>query len=203
MSRLEELIAELCPNGVEYRKLIEVADILYGYPFASNLFSEEPMGMPLIRIRDVKPGTTSTYYKGDFPKEYIIHKGDILVGMDGEFNLNKWNSDDAILNQRVCKISANRGNSILNGFLFHLLGPIFKKIEEEIGGSTVKHLSAKIINALSIPVPPLPVQEEIVRILDNFAELTAELTAELRGCPACFLILKGVVISSHETNRFS
>lgn len=179
MSRLDELIAELCPDGVEYKNLVDVADILYGYPFASSLFSEDPVGMPLVRIRDVKVGSTSTYYMGDFSNKYIIHKGDILIGMDGEFNLNKWDSDDALLNQRVCKINKKCTNNVINSFLFHVLGPIFKKIENETGGSTVKHLSSKMINSLKIPVPPLPVQEEIVRILDTFSELTAKLTAEL------------------------
>ena len=150
MSRLEELIAALCPDGVEYKNLIHVADILYGYPFASNLFSDNPADMPLIRIRDVKSGTTSTYYKGKFSSEYIIHRGDILIGMDGEFNLSRWKSDDAILNQRVCKISSNSKNNVIDGFLFHILGPMFKKIENEIGGSTVKHLSAKIIKSIKI-----------------------------------------------------
>ena len=69
-----------------------------------------------------------------------------------------------------------------HNYLFHLLIPLFKKIESETSGSTVKHLSAKAINNISIPIPPLLEQQRIVSILDNFEalvneELPAEITA--------------------------
>jgi type I restriction enzyme S subunit len=105
----------------------------------------------------------------------------MIVGMDGEFNLNKWNDRDSILNQRVCKIESKNENITNNNYLFHLLIPLFKKIESETSGSTVKHLSAKAINNISIPIPPLPIQQEIVRILDTFTDLDAELQAELEA----------------------
>ena len=72
---------------VEWKKLVSIADVLYGYPFESSLFSEDSKYIPLIRIRDVKPGKASTYYSGEVIEDYLIKKGDILVGMDGEFNL--------------------------------------------------------------------------------------------------------------------
>lgn len=152
---------------VEKKKLISVADVQYGYPFESSLFSEDDNYMPLIRIRDVKPGIPSTYYSGEYPSEYIIRKGDILVGMDGEFNLAKWKSRDGLLNQRVLKLSGK--NDICNsGYLYHYMGPVFKKIESQTAGGSVKHLSAKIINSIQIPVPSLSEQNRIVGILDTF-----------------------------------
>lgn len=181
MNKIERMLQELCPEGVEYKKLIDVAEILYGYPFDANLFTEDNQYIPLIRIRDVKSAKASTYYKGDFNDIYIIKRGDILVGMDGNFNLEKWNDRNGVLNQRVCKIYAKNQLVVINEYLYHLLGPIFKKIEEEVKGGTVKHLSAAKINRIEIPVPPLPIQKEIVRILDHFTELTAELQAELQA----------------------
>ena len=179
-TKVEQLIQQYCPDGVEWRKLKDVADFQYGYPFAAELFTDDDSFCPLIRIRDVKPGTTKTFYKGEVLPEYLIRKGDILVGMDGEFNLARWQSADALLNQRVCKIKANSQNIVLDGFLYHYLLPLFKQIEASIQGSTVKHLSAQKLNTITIPVPPLPVQEEIVRILDTLTELQAELQAELQ-----------------------
>lgn len=177
MSKLQQLINRLCPNGVEFSRLTTVANILYGYPFNSKLFSEDNTFIPLIRIRDVKPAKASTYYKGDYSLDYVIHKGDILVGMDGNFNLEKWNDCDALLNQRVCKIYSKDETIVSNGFLYHLLGPIFKSIEDELHSGTVIHLSAARINKIDIPVPPIEVQEEIVKILDRFADYSAELQA--------------------------
>lgn len=181
MSKLQELINHLCPCGVHYSKLVEVANVLYGFPFNSKEFTEDSNFIPLIRIRDVKPAKASTFYSGEYSEDYIIHRGDILVGMDGNFNLEKWNDRDGLLNQRVCKIYSKNENIILNGFLYHLLGPLFKAIEDELHSGTVIHLSAARINKLTIPVPPIEVQEEIVRILDTFSAHAAELQAELQA----------------------
>lgn len=179
MSKIEDLIKQYCPNGVECRKLVDITNILYGYPFNSKLFTEDDRYIPLIRIRDIKEGRSTTYYKGEILKNYIIKKGDILVGMDGEFNLGKWNSKDALLNQRTLKISTQNCSIVLNGYLFHILKPLFKNIEKSINGSTVKHLSDKAIKRIKIPVPPMTVQEEIVKILDSYSELEAELETKL------------------------
>lgn len=181
MSSIEQLISEDCSRGVEYTKLVDIAQILYGFPFQSKMFTEDEKYIPLIRIRDIKQGKASIYYKGSFLPEFIIKKGDMIVGMDGEFNLNKWNDRESILNQRVCKIVSNNEKIANNNYLFHLLIPLFKKIESETSGSTVKHLSARVIQNIIIPLPPLPIQQEIVRILDTFTDLDAELQAELEA----------------------
>ena len=152
---------------VEWKKLVAVSDVLYGYPFESSQFSEDSTYMPLIRIRDVKPAKASTYYSGEFNEAYRIKKGDILVGMDGEFNLGKWDDRDGLLNQRVLKLKGKDGYSI-DGYLFHYMGPVFKKIEKETAGGSVKHLSAKVINSILIPIPSLEEQTRIVGILDTF-----------------------------------
>ncbi len=152
---------------MEWKKLVSVSDVLYGYPFESSLFSEDSNYMPLIRIRDVKPAKASTYYTGEILDSYRIKKGDILVGMDGEFNLGKWNDRDGLLNQRVLKLKGKRGYS-LDGYLFHYMGPVFKKIEKETAGGSVKHLSAKVINNIQIPIPSISEQQQIVDILDTF-----------------------------------
>ena len=163
---------------VEWKKLVSVANVLYGYPFESSLFSEDSNYMPLIRIRDVKPAKASTYYSGEIREEYRIKKGDILVGMDGEFNLGRWDDRDGLLNQRVLKISGKKGCSI-DGYLFHYMGPVFKKIEKETAGGSVKHLSAKVINNILVPIPSLSEQQRIVSILDTFTSSISNLKQQI------------------------
>jgi len=180
MSKVDDLLHELCPDGVTYRLLVDVADILYGYPCDASKFNEEKNGMPLIRIRNVLNGQTETFTTEKVPDDYIIKKGDLLVGMDGNFHVGNWKMEDSILCQRVCKIySKNENELVSNRYLSHLLGPIMKAIENSKQSGTVKHLLAKDINAITIPVPPLEIQCEIVHILDSFTELTSELITEL------------------------
>lgn len=163
---------------VEWKKLVSVSDVLYGYPFESSLFSENSNNIPLIRIRDVKPAKASTYYSGDIIENYIIKRGDILVGMDGEFNIGKWDDRDGLLNQRVLKLSGKDG-LCLDGYLFHYMGPVFKRIEKETPGGSVKHLSAKAINNIVIPVPSMSHQMSIVEILDTFTSSIENLKEQI------------------------
>lgn len=179
MSNLEELIERLCPDGVEYESLIDLCDVLYGFPCDASKFNDDMIGLPLVRIRDVLEGKSDTYTIESVPEEYKIHSGDLLVGMDGNFHVGIWKDIEAILCQRVCRISSKDNEVLLDGFLNHLIEPIMKKIELGKQSGTVKHLLAKDIKAIKLPVPPLEVQREIVRILDNFTFLTAELAAEL------------------------
>ena len=180
MSRLDELIQQYCPDGVEYVRFVDYANVLYGCPFDAAQFTNDSSYIPLIRIRDVLSGKAGTYYKGEYSHDYIIKKGDILVGMDGNFNLGIWDDIDGLLCQRVCKLYTKDETRLLNGFIRHYRKPVFRQIEESTPGGSVKHLSAKAINSIHIPLPPLPVQEEIVRVLDAFTELQAELQAELQ-----------------------
>lgn len=147
-------------------KLTDICNIQYGYPFDSSGFSSSPGdGMPLIRIRDVKNGYTDTYYKGNYPSDYIVHKGDYLVGMDGEFNIASWQSEDALLNQRVCKV-CSKDSSVLTTYLYRFLSKELKRIEDETPYVTVKHLSAKRLNQVCLEVPSVSEQERIVAELD-------------------------------------
>ncbi|WP_413734525.1 hypothetical protein [Shewanella sp. BJSY2023SW005] len=87
-------------------KLEKLTTILSGFAFKSANFSETE-GLPLARIRDVVRGRSETFYKGDYSDDFVINDGDMLIGMDGDFNREKWQGGKALLNQRVCKITAD------------------------------------------------------------------------------------------------
>lgn len=179
MSKIEEMIKRLCPNGVERAFLTNIASILYGYPFEASLFTENDKYIPLIRIRDILSGTPSTFYIGDYSDEYIVKEGDMLVGMDGNFNLRKWKSRNGVLCQRTCKIESKDESVVLNNYLYHILVPLFKRIEDNTPSGSVKHLSARTINNISIPLPPLTIQREIVSVLDSFTTLIDKMKQEV------------------------
>jgi type I restriction enzyme S subunit len=140
--------------------LKRISKVLYGYPLNSSLFNAEN-GRIVVRIRDVLQARSSTYTTEDVPNEYILHKGDMLIGMDGNFNVNFWNTDGAILNQRVCKITAN-SSYYSQKFLFYAIPYFLNKIEESVSFSTVKHLSDKHLTEMIVPLPPLNEQSRIV-----------------------------------------
>ncbi len=155
----------------EYKKLVDVCRIQYGFAFDSALFNEDGEGLPLVRIRDVVRGFSETHFKGVYAKDYLVRSGDYLIGMDGEFNIAQWKSEDALLNQRVCRIEVKAVEKVAMRFLYYFLSMHLKEIENETPFVTVKHLSAKRINQIAAPVPPLPVQEQIVSELDKVSEI--------------------------------
>lgn len=117
------------------KKLIDLCNIQYGYAFDSSMFSEDSSNIPIIRIRDVKRGYSETYYSGNFSDDYIVSKGDLLIGMDGEFNIAKWKSNDALLNQRVCKVTVRE--DVDEEYIRYALSKKLKEIERKTSFVTV------------------------------------------------------------------
>ena len=159
------------------KQLTDLCTIQYGYAFDSESFTTDNSFPPLVRIRDVKRGFSETFYSGDYPPEYVIHSGDLLVGMDGEFNIARWRSGDALLNQRVCKISATRGTD--EEYLRFALQKALKEIEDRTAFVTVKHLSAKELNKLELDIPDMGEQARIAQILCKLERVISMREAEL------------------------
>lgn len=161
------------PNNWCWIELGKLVSLKTGYPFDSKHFitSKTLHTRPLIRIRDIVRGYTETYTDEACPNEYIIKKGEILIGMDGDFNVAKWQSEDALLNQRVCVIKST-SKLLLDEFLFYYLPNPLKRINDVTPSVTVKHLSTKTLEATPIAVPPVLEQQRIVdRIESLFAKL--------------------------------
>ena len=151
------------------KKLIDICDIQYGYAFDSKCFTDDSCYPPLVRIRYVKRGYSETYYSGDYPKEYVLASGDLLVGMDGEFNIARWKCDGALLNQRVCKLIAKKGTN--EEYLRFAMTKALKEIERRTAFVTVKHLSAKELNKLQLSVPDLSEQNRVAKILSRLEKV--------------------------------
>lgn len=160
----------ILPKGWRMVKLGEILEVQNGYAFNSKNFVEAG-GRPLLRIRDLKNNQTSLCYKGDFDKSYLISKGDLLIGMDGEFKCYRWEGEEALLNQRVCRLQRFNPNRLLPKYLFFLINRYLEQIESQTHYVTVKHLSSKKICVIEIPLPPLPTQRKIIEILDAASAL--------------------------------
>ena len=141
--------------------------ILSGFPFDSQKFEFEDNGvyMPLIRIRDINGSSTEVYYSGSYPIESVVKTGEVLIGMDGDFNISKWKGTNALLNQRVCKLRED--SSMNTHYAFYMLSSPLKAINSVTYATTVKHLSVYDIYNAFIPVPPISEQAAIASYLDH------------------------------------
>ena len=173
---------------VVWKPLGEVADFQNGFAFKSNLFRDD--GEAIVRITnidgksvdlsDVKYFSISDYSTNMSP--YKINKGDILIAMSGATTgkIGFYNYEyTSYLNQRVGKFIP-KTHILNNRYLYHYLLSKVEEIYIIAGGGAQPNLSSnKLMEKIQIPLPPLSVQQEIVRILDKFTELEAELEAEL------------------------
>ena len=154
-------------------RLGDVCEIVNGFAFDSKLFNTDKKGIPLIRIRDVIRGFSETYTTENADSRFLVKVGDLLIGMDGEFNCSLWKSEDSFLNQRVCKIVPNL-KLINKDYVYYGLKGKLKEIEDKTSFVTVKHISSKQIENIVLKYPPLETQQQIVVQLDKCTALIAK-----------------------------
>ncbi len=150
--------------------IYSIANIIYGAPFASKLFNTDGIGKPIIRIRDLKDQDFVTFTTEEHPKGHLIHPGDIVVGMDGEFRPYIWGNEKAWLNQRVCIFENKRPKG--KAFLFYTIKPLLNMIEQTQVATTVIHIGKKDFDAFEILLP-------IEDVLNQFDEITTPMVEQI------------------------
>lgn len=189
MSKINELIQTLCPDGVEYKLFGDVASICRGAsPRPIKQFvTEDVNGVNWIKIGDTKVGskyiteTAERITEAGAKKSRYVHIGDFIMSNSMSFGRPYICQIEGCIHDGWLAISEFH-DSYNSDFLYYLLcSTVVQKMMEKkaSNGGAVSNLNADIVRALELPVPPLPVQEEIVRILDEYTELEAELEAKL------------------------
>ncbi|WP_323769345.1 restriction endonuclease subunit S [Antarctobacter sp.] len=150
-----------------------VAKVINGFPFASDKFGPEG-GMPLVRIRDLNKSVSDVNFTGDPIEVAIITKDDVLIGMDGDFNVGRWlGSLPALLNQRMCCVRGR--NEAMTRLIEYCLPTPLKRINDVTYSTTVKHLAAWQVEKTKVPVPDT--DEQLLAILSFLDRETAKIDA--------------------------
>lgn len=212
MSRLDELIAEYCPDGVEYRSFGEIAEIIRGAsprPI-KNYITTDMQGINWIKIGDVKPGekyiskTEERITPDGARKSRLLKPGDFILSNSMSFGRPYILKIAGCIHDGWLAIQ-NYQQYFDTEFLYFLLNS--NSIQTEMKkrasfGGAVQNLNADIVRALVLPVPPQPVQREIVCILDSFTarvvELQERLTAELIARNKQYEYYRNLLLSSND-----
>ena len=191
MSKLEKLLANLCPNGVEYKPLDEVCRIEKGIQFNKTDM--------------LKQGTYPVINGGTGPSGFIekfnqqgktttISQGGASAGWVNWLETDFWAGAH-------CYVVKAKPDVVLSRYVYYFVKSQERKLQECQYGAGIPALAKSTVAQLEIPVPPLEVQEEIVRILDAFTELTAELTAELRARQQQYEHYRDALLSFDDVNN--
>ena len=188
MNKLTNLIEQLCPDGVEYKRIGEIADTNIGLA-TSVTKHKATKGVLLLHNSDIQPNKIVIkkfeYITEDFAKKNekkILHKGDIITVHTGDVGTSAVISDehDGAIGFTTITARIKDKDLVLPEYLSSFLNSQLCK--NQIASMTISdrnNLNQSSYEKILMPVPPLEVQAEIVRILDNFTELTTELTTKL------------------------
>lgn len=167
------------PTGWEVRNVKDIASVTYGFPFASAKFNTSGSGTPIIRIRDIPQGFTSTFTEEDADAKYHIRNGHILVGMDGDFHMCIWSAGHAVQNQRVARFETN--GEIGNHHLFLALEQPIQAFNKAIVGTTVAHLGDMHIKTIQIVWPPATLRDQAREVLEPMSEQVIALKRQVQN----------------------
>lgn len=191
MSKLEELIEQYCPDGVEWKKYYDVCDLIRGITYNKNqeAKTEKEDAYKVLRANnitlylntlnfdDVKLVSKDVVVK---PEQHL-YAGDILMcaGSGSKEHVGKvayiFQNMDYTFGGFMAVVRCKE--DVIPRYMFHILASHYfaSHLETQINSSTINNINRQVMQSFVFPVPPLPVQEEIVRILDAFTELQAEL----------------------------
>ena len=151
---------------IGHKKILlkEVATFLNGYAFKPSDWSKE--GLPIIRIQNLT-GTNRdfNYYNGNYNKKYLIENGDILISWSASLGIFLWENMTGILNQHIFKVIFDKNIEIDKIYFLHCMKFLIKKIEKNIHGSTMKHITRPEFEKIKFPIYEIDIQRKISKKL--------------------------------------
>ena len=215
MSRINELIRKLCPNGVEYKKVWQITTWdkkynsvdkymqpkirKYNYLLANQL-NEIIVDNGDVFILETGINNTKKYTNEDLAGDNLCNGEIIAIPWGGTPNVKYYNGKFVTGDNRIAV--SNDINVLNTKFLYYIFENKMNEIADFYRGSGIKHPEMKKVLNLDIPVPPIKVQEEIVRILDKFGELEAELEVELEVRKSQYEFWRGKLLNEEYETKY-
>lgn len=193
MSKLQDLIQKLCPDGVEYKKLGDVCELSRGKVYSKTYIVENAGEYPVYSSQTANNGELGRISTFDYDGEYLTWTTDgayagTIFHRKGKFSITN-----------VCGLISIKITDLSIRFLYYWLS--IKAKEHVYSGMGNPKLMSNQMIPIEVPIPPLKVQEEIVKILDRFAEYAAELQAELHARQEQYEYYRNKLLSFSDINR--
>lgn len=189
MSRLEELIKRLCPNGVKHMPLKEIAEFRRGsfpQPYTNTLWYGGNNCMPFVQVADMLDDkfylvekTKQTISEIAQTKSVFVEADTVLVSLQGTIGRVAITQYDCFVDRTIAIFTKFKVNNLNKKYFAYALKQKFDIEKKYARGSTLKTITKEEFSEFTIPIPPIEVQCEVARILDELTKLRLELTEEL------------------------
>lgn len=147
-------------------KLEDICDFLSGNAWKASRFQDS--GIPIIRINNMNSNDNNfVHWNEYYDKKYIVNKGDLLLSISGTIKTFKWNGPEALLNQRILKITSKDSNKVNIDWIFYQLSYETQKISDTAKEAIIKNISINSIKNFEIDLPNINIQNKIVSVLDK------------------------------------
>lgn len=188
MSKLNKLMKDLCPNGVEYKMLRDIVDFRRGsfpQPYGNSEWYDGEGALPFVQVADVaetgfklNDSTKQNISKLAQPKSVFVETGTVIVSLQGTIGKVAITQYDSYVDRTLAIFTDYKFTLDKKYFAYQLKNKFdLEKISAR--GSTLKTITKEEFSVFTIPIPPLSIQMEIVRILDTLTELNLTLIDEL------------------------
>ena len=194
MSRLQELIDKLCPNGVEYKPIEELCKISRGRVMSKDYIKINNGDYPVYSSQTENNGELGKISTYDFDGEYITWTTDGANAGSVFYRNEKFSVTN------VCGLLEVISKTILTKFLYYELS--VEAVKYVNAGMGNPKLMSNVMARIRVAVPPLEVQREIVHILDDFTLLSAELSAELKARQKQYEYYKNKLLNPKEYKTY-
>ena len=149
---------------MEYVNLGDVATYINGYAFKPEQRGKK--GLPIIRIQDLNGNSHDLgFFDGEYPEQVEINTGDILISWSGSLGVYKWNKGKALLNQHIFKVLFNKVEIDKEYFCYAIRNSL-SSMSQQTHGATMKHITKKDFDNISIPYPNSDEQKKIANNLN-------------------------------------
>lgn len=150
------------------KKLNDICSFVSGNAWKSSEFADE--GIPIIRINNLNTNDNDfKYWQGDYDKKYLIYEGDLLVSLSGTIKTFQWNGPEALLNQRIVKVTANPDTN--QDWVYYQISHVIEQIANKGKHAVIKNVSINDLKNFEVDVPDFQTQNKIVSILDKASAL--------------------------------
>ncbi len=144
-------------------QLKDICTFLSGYAWSASEFTDS--GIPVIRINNLSSKKTEfQHWSGDYDRKYIIQNGDLLVSLSGTIKVHKWTGENALLNQRIVKITANP--DINQDWVYYQILYVIDRIANKGKHAIIKNVSIVDLTDFEIDLPDIETQNKAAEVLN-------------------------------------